>query len=95
MRNNDKTLVIDCRGYISAFNLILGFWLLTTRMGFNLVGEVWNNGCSAERAAATMRKLMLRLGFMFGVKLAWGGDEEVHPNLYRGVGGVWKGYDSN
>jgi hypothetical protein len=30
------------------------------------------------------------LGFMFEVKLVWGGVGEVHPILYRGVGGVLK-----
>jgi hypothetical protein len=29
-----------------------------------------------------------RLGFSFKVKLAWGMCGEVHPSLYRGVGGV-------
>jgi hypothetical protein len=30
------------------------------------------------------------LGFGFEVKLAWRGVGEVHPGLYRGVGGVQK-----
>jgi hypothetical protein len=30
-----------------------------------------------------------QLGFNFEVKLAWGCMWEVHPSLYRGVGGVW------
>jgi hypothetical protein len=46
-------------------------------------------------AATTMRKLGWQLGFSFGATLAWGGMEEVHPNLYRGVGGVRKDYDLN
>jgi hypothetical protein len=29
-----------------------------------------------------------RLGFGFEGKLEWGCIEEVHPSLYRGVGGV-------
>jgi hypothetical protein len=37
-----------------------------------------------------MRKLGWRLGFMFGMNLAWGGMVEVRPSLYRGVRGVWK-----
>jgi hypothetical protein len=31
-----------------------------------------------------------RLGFGFEEKLVWGCVEEVHPSLYRGVGGVRK-----
>jgi hypothetical protein len=31
-----------------------------------------------------------RLGFGFERKLAWGCMGEVHPSLYRGVGGVRK-----
>jgi hypothetical protein len=31
-----------------------------------------------------------RIGFGFEAKLAWRGVEEVHPSLYRGVGGVQK-----
>jgi hypothetical protein len=31
-----------------------------------------------------------RLGFGFEVKLVWGDVREVHPSLYRGVGGVQK-----
>jgi hypothetical protein len=36
-----------------------------------------------------------QLGFDFEVKLAWGDMGEVHPSLYRGVGGVQKDEDSN
>jgi hypothetical protein len=32
-----------------------------------------------------------RLGFSFEEKLAWGDVEEVHPSLYRGMGGGRKG----
>jgi hypothetical protein len=31
-----------------------------------------------------------QLGFGFEVKLVWIGMGEVHPSLYRGMGGVWK-----
>jgi hypothetical protein len=30
------------------------------------------------------------LGFGFEVKLAWRDVGEMHPSLYKGVGGVWK-----
>jgi hypothetical protein len=30
------------------------------------------------------------LGFSFEVKLAWGDMGEVHPSLYRGMGGAQK-----
>jgi hypothetical protein len=36
-----------------------------------------------------------QLEFSFEVKLAWGCMEEVHPRLYRGVGGVQKLKDSS
>jgi hypothetical protein len=36
-----------------------------------------------------------RIGFGFEAKLAWRGVEEVHPSLYRGVGGVQNDEDSN
>jgi hypothetical protein len=45
---------------------------------------------SDERAATTVVEVGRRLGFGFEGKLAWGCVEEVHPGLYRGVGGVQK-----
>jgi hypothetical protein len=53
--------------------------------GFSLVGEVWNEDGGDEGAAMTMRKLGWRLGFMFGVKLAWGG----MGRYTRAYIGVW------
>jgi hypothetical protein len=55
---------------------------------FNLVGELRNRGGGAERAMVMVVELRWRLGFMFEVKLAWGGMGEVHPSLYKVVGGV-------
>jgi hypothetical protein len=43
---------------------------------------------AATRAATMVVELDWRLGFGFEVKLAWGDVGEVHPSLYRGVGGV-------
>jgi hypothetical protein len=63
-------------------------WLLMTGTVFNLVGGVWNRGGGDERAMVSVVELRLWLGFGFEVKLAWGCIGEVHPNLYRGVGGV-------
>jgi hypothetical protein len=37
---------------------------------------------------ATVVELGWRLGFDFEAKLAWRCVGEVHPSLYRGVGGV-------
>jgi hypothetical protein len=47
------------------------------------------------RSTDDVVELGRRLGFGFEGKLAWGCVEEVHPSLYRGVGGVRKDYDSN
>jgi hypothetical protein len=66
----------------------VGFGFLTTGTGFNWAGELQKRGGSDKRAATTMRKLGWQLGFMVRAKLAWVGVEEVHPSLYRGVGGV-------
>jgi hypothetical protein len=49
---------------------VLGFWLLTTGTGFNLVGEVRNRGGGDEGALATVVELGWRLRFDFKVKLA-------------------------
>jgi hypothetical protein len=42
----------------------------------------------AARGTGDMVELGWQLGFGFGRKLAWGCVEEVHPSLYRGVGGL-------
>jgi hypothetical protein len=42
------------------------------------------------RDTGDMVELGWRLGFSFEAKLAWGDMWEVHPSLYRGVGGVQK-----
>jgi hypothetical protein len=87
MRNNDKTLVIDYEGYMSTFDMILSsrvgfFLLLTTGMGFNLEGGVWNRGGGGERVVAMVVELRWRLGFGFKVKLAWVCVRGVRPILY-------------
>jgi hypothetical protein len=46
-------------------------------------------------AVAMVVELGWWLGFSFEGKLVWGCVGVVHPSLYRGVGGVWKDYDSN
>jgi hypothetical protein len=43
-----------------------------------------------QEAMATVVELGWRLGFGFEAKLIWGYVGEVHPSLYRGVGGVRK-----
>jgi hypothetical protein len=40
------------------------------------------------RAVVMVVELGWRLKFSFEGKLAWGCMKEVHPSLYRGVGGV-------
>jgi hypothetical protein len=61
MRNNNKTSAIDCRGYISTFDMILSpmfrFWLLKIGTGFNWAGGIQKRGGSEERVAAMTRKL--------------------------------------
>jgi hypothetical protein len=42
------------------------------------------------RSTSDMVELGWRLGFSFEEKLAWGCVEEMHPSLYRDVGGVQK-----
>jgi hypothetical protein len=44
---------------------------------------------------ATMVELRWRLELGFEGGLAWGCVGEVHPGIYRGVGGVQKLYDLN
>jgi hypothetical protein len=65
----------------------LAFLLLTIGMGFNLVGEVPNRGGCDEEAPAMVVELGWRLGFSFKAKLTWGCMGEMHPSLYRDVGG--------
>jgi hypothetical protein len=55
-----------------------------------LAGGVWNRGGGGKRAAAMVVELGWQLGFSFEVKLAWRCVGEVHPSLYRCVGGVPK-----
>jgi hypothetical protein len=45
---------------------------------------------SAAKGTNDVMELGWWLGFGFEAKLAWGDMGEVHPSLYRGVGGVWK-----
>jgi hypothetical protein len=51
-RNNRKTSAIDCRGYISSFDVILfpKVWSLVSydRSWFNLKGGLWNRGGSDD-----------------------------------------------
>jgi hypothetical protein len=42
------------------------------------------------RSTSDMVELGWRIGFSFEGKLAWGCMEDVHPSLYRGIGGVRK-----
>jgi hypothetical protein len=42
------------------------------------------------RGTGDVVELGWRLGFSFEWKLAWGCVEEMHPSIYRGVGGVRK-----
>jgi hypothetical protein len=42
------------------------------------------------RVTGNVLELGWQLGFGFEAKLTWGDVGEVHPSLYRGVGGVWK-----
>jgi hypothetical protein len=42
------------------------------------------------RSTGDVVELGWQLEFGFNGKLAWRYVEEVHPSLYRGVGGVWK-----
>jgi hypothetical protein len=58
------------------FLLEFGFWLLTTDTGFNLVGEVQRSS-SGEGYRV-----------QFWGKIGMGCVGEMHPSLYRGVGGV-------
>jgi hypothetical protein len=44
----------------------------------------------AARGTGDVVELGWHLGFGFGAKLAWGDVAEVHPSLYRGVGGIRK-----
>jgi hypothetical protein len=57
-------------------------------MGFNLLGGVRNRCGDDEGAPTTVVELGWWLGFNFKAELVWGCVGEVHPNLYRGVGGV-------
>jgi hypothetical protein len=86
------TSVIDCGGYGSNFDMILSprvmFWSLTTSIGFIWAGGLQRRGGGGERAAAMMMKLRWQLGFMFGQNWCMGDMVDVHPSLYRGVGGV-------
>jgi hypothetical protein len=45
---------------------------------------------AAARGTDNVVELGWRLGFSFESKLAWGCMGEMHPSLYRGVGGVQK-----
>jgi hypothetical protein len=45
---------------------------------------------AVTRGTGDVVELEWRLGFSFEGKLAWGCMGNVHPSLYRGVGGVWK-----
>jgi hypothetical protein len=45
---------------------------------------------AAARGTSDVMELGWQLGFDFEAKLAWRGVGEVHPSLYRGVGGVGK-----
>jgi hypothetical protein len=74
---------------ISFFLLGLGFWLLTTGTGFNWAKGLWKRGGGDERVVAMTRKLGWWLWFMFEAELVWG-HGEVHPSLYKGMGGVRK-----
>jgi hypothetical protein len=42
------------------------------------------------RGTGDVVKLGWWLGFGLDAKLTWGDVGEVHPNLYRGIGGVQK-----
>jgi hypothetical protein len=45
---------------------------------------------AAARGTDDVVELGWQLGFGFEVKLISGDMGEVHPSLYRGIGGVWK-----
>jgi hypothetical protein len=45
---------------------------------------------AAARGTDDMVELGWQLGFGFEAKLTWGDEGEVHPSLYRGIGGVQK-----
>jgi hypothetical protein len=47
------------------------------------------------RGTGDVVELGRRLGFGFETKLVQGDVGEVHPSLYRGMGGVQKDEDSN
>jgi hypothetical protein len=53
-----------------------------------LLGGVRNRCGDDEGAPTTVVELGWWLGFNFKAELVWGCVGEVHPNLYRGVGGV-------
>jgi hypothetical protein len=76
MRNNGKTLVIDCGGYKLTFVMIhfpmVKFWLLTTDTWFNLKGGIWNKRWRRLGAPAMVVELGWWLGFGFEVNLPWG-----------------------
>jgi hypothetical protein len=57
--------------------------------GFNLMGGLWNMGGGGERHQRR-GGTWVAVGFSFERKLTWGCVREVHPSLYRGVGGVRK-----
>jgi hypothetical protein len=45
---------------------------------------------AAARGSDNMVELGWKLGFGFEATLTWGDTGEVHPSLYRGIGGVRK-----
>jgi hypothetical protein len=92
VRNNDKTLAIDCGGYRSSFDVIL-FPMVRSlashdRHVVSFAGRASEWRWRRLQAAATVVELGWRLEFGFERGLAWGCVGEVHPSLYRGVGGV-------
>jgi hypothetical protein len=93
MKNNGKISAIDCRDYKSTFNMILfprvGFLASHDRHGFIWAGGLWKRGGGDEGIDnGGGARVVARV--CFGAKLMWGDMGEVHPSLYRGVGGVPK-----
>jgi hypothetical protein len=94
MRNNDKTSAIDYGGYRSCFDVILFPTVRSLashdRHVVSFEGRVLEWRWRRRRAAPTVVELWWQLELSFEGGLAWGCLGEVHPSLYRGVGGVRK-----
>jgi hypothetical protein len=92
MRNNGKTLVIDCRGYGSTFDMILfpRVWFLAShnRHGVYLGRRTSEKRWRQREGSGDDDETRVAARVYIWTKLSWGDVGEVHPILYWAVGGV-------